>query len=433
MMFRHRHAVTRICLSDEVMKVKAVFTVLMMLVSYWSYSQAVNYSTYLSASHNYFDQKKFKEAVEYADSARMIVQRSNAFDSLETIYRWLYEVHSANKDYPAALLDIQKAESYRDSIEHKKRSVAEAEWRSILTQEKDARQNEVQRHEEELLRLQAMADKNERNAITIFGGFFALSAIGIFALNRKRIEATRAREQTLRDLHDLQAFKEKLATVLSYDLTKSLSAFENLAQSLSRQLSSMGKEESMEFLRQLHATAIELKSSIGNVLHWIAYQAHTKPVYPVQFDSKMMAERALEKVQQPLKDKKLTSQVFIPENQNVFADPEMIEIVLDNLVSNAIHFMHAGGTLTCFSGRKDGLVLIGIRDTGIGISEEHCRKLFDAREDFHTIGSPSHKGAGVGLILAKDLVERNGGRIYVESTVGQGSTFYFTLPEKKID
>ena len=74
---------------------------------------------------------------------------------------------------------------------------------------------------------------------------------------------------------------------------------------------------------------------------------------------------------------------------------------------------------------------MGIKDTGIGIKEADIQKLFDVKEDFHTIGGSSQKGSGIGLVLAKELVERNGGRMYVESEVAKGSTFYFTLPEKK--
>ena len=76
--------------------------------------------------------------------------------------------------------------------------------------------------------------------------------------------------------------------------------------------------------------------------------------------------------------------------------------------------------------------MIGIKDTGIGISGEDIQELFTVKADFHSIGRPSHKGVGVGLVLCKELVERNGGRLYVESIVAQGSTFYFTLPEKKL-
>ena len=369
----------------------------------------------------------------FADSAKNAAVQSNQLDSLEVLYRWLSTVHFANKEYEKAMVDIQIALSYKDSMARQSWQMAEDDLNSRLELEKKGHQQDIRKQIEEVKMMEALTQKNERNGIIISFSVFALLAVAILAINRKRIQAQRAYEQALANLTELQAFKEKLFTVLSYDLTKSLTGFENLTQSLSGQMGTFTKEEGVQLLKQIHVTAGELKISINNVIHWIAYQANARAYQPSLFDIKNITERALAKFQLSMTDKQLVSQLFIPDNQIVFADAEMVEIVLSNLISNAIQFTHAGGSITCFSGKKDGLVLIGVKDTGMGISEENCKKLFETREDFHSIGKSSHKGVGVGLILSKDLVERNGGRIYVESTVGQGSTFYFTLPEKKID
>ncbi len=98
------------------------------------------------------------------------------------------------------------------------------------------------------------------------------------------------------------------------------------------------------------------------------------------------------------------------------------------MLSNAIKFSNVGGVITIFAGRKDNLVTLGVKDEGIGISMEDQAKLFKASGEVHTVGNSNAKGTGIGLILCRELVERNGGNIYVESKLGDGSNFYFSLP-----
>ncbi len=421
------------CHSNLLHILKAVVSFFLLLVPVMAFSQREKVKAYLITSHEYFEKKKFKEAALFADSAKWASTSSGSREDRQALYRWLSEVHYANKEYEQAMADIREEAAFNDSL-------AQQGWRAeldslnvLLIDAKATRQNDSTLHTKELVRIEELSRQGDRNSVIIFTSVLALLIVVILALNRMRIVARRDEERALKHLRDVELFKEKLFAVLSFDLPKSLTAFENLTSSLSKELNALNREESLQLLSQLHSTSGELKSSIVNVIHWIALQANAKPFRPTAFDVQLLANRVVGKFMLSLKDKQLTSQVFIPDLQSVFADEEMIEIVLDNLMSNAIQFTHKGGTITVFSGKKDGLVMVGVKDTGVGISEENCRKLFEMSEDFRTIGTPSHKGAGIGLILAKDLVERNGGRIYVESTVGQGSMFYFTLPEKKID
>ncbi|MBY0433568.1 MAG: HAMP domain-containing histidine kinase, partial [Cyclobacteriaceae bacterium] len=193
------------------------------------------------------------------------------------------------------------------------------------------------------------------------------------------------------------------------------------------------KEETSDYLANLQTTTVDLKDTLSNVIHWTALQANERPVAPQYIDCQSLVQSLISKTEAQYSQKKLTIDVFIPEGQQVFADRSMIETVLQNLFSNAIHFTPAGGRITFFSGRNEDLVTLGVKDTGIGIRKEDVARLFSAKEDFHTIGKSRHKGAGVGLLVCKEMVERNGGRMYVESEEGQGSNFYFSLPERKIN
>jgi signal transduction histidine kinase len=124
----------------------------------------------------------------------------------------------------------------------------------------------------------------------------------------------------------------------------------------------------------------------------------------------------------------------ISDELSVYADENMIRSVVQNLVSNALKFTPAGGTVTLSAAqsiKKPRLVDISISDTGVGMSETDARKLFRIDVVHTTRGTEDETGSGLGLILCKELVEKNGGTIWVNSTEGAGTTFTFTLPLAK--
>jgi signal transduction histidine kinase len=111
----------------------------------------------------------------------------------------------------------------------------------------------------------------------------------------------------------------------------------------------------------------------------------------------------------------------------VYADMNMMQTVVRNLVSNALKFTHAGGKIELTATQKNGLIAVRVSDTGIGISEENIGKLFTLN-GVTKPGTQLEKGTGIGLAICKEFVERNGGKIRVESAVGSGTTFEFTVP-----
>jgi len=112
----------------------------------------------------------------------------------------------------------------------------------------------------------------------------------------------------------------------------------------------------------------------------------------------------------------------------VWADREMMEIVVRNLLSNALKFTHDGGEVSVTAVRKGDEVAVSVTDTGVGIGEENISRLFHLHDHFSTRGTRSEKGSGLGLLLCKEFTEKNCGKIWAESSEGKGSVFCFTLP-----
>ena len=113
----------------------------------------------------------------------------------------------------------------------------------------------------------------------------------------------------------------------------------------------------------------------------------------------------------------------------VFADINSVKTIIRNLVSNAIKFSHPEGAISISVDEWQDFVEVGISDTGVGMSEEDQQKIFDISAKHSTLGTNKEKGTGLGLILCKEFAERNHGSIKVESEIGVGTTFKFTLPK----
>jgi signal transduction histidine kinase len=115
----------------------------------------------------------------------------------------------------------------------------------------------------------------------------------------------------------------------------------------------------------------------------------------------------------------------------VFADKNMLDTVLRNLISNALKFTHEGGKIKVLAEKNPAATVISIVDNGVGIDAKDVSKIFNKLQLFTSIGTNEEKGTGFGLKLCQEFVEKHGGKIWVESEVGVGSTFHFSLPNKK--
>jgi signal transduction histidine kinase len=124
-------------------------------------------------------------------------------------------------------------------------------------------------------------------------------------------------------------------------------------------------------------------------------------------------------------EKHLSIQVDVPQGLHVHADRNALHDIFINLLSNAFKFTADGGQVSVLAGENDQSILLEIKDTGMGIPEDKLQMIFD---EFYQVEGGKHGGTGLGLAIAKRLVEEQGGNIWVESQLGKGSTFYFTLP-----
>ncbi len=229
-------------------------------------------------------------------------------------------------------------------------------------------------------------------------------------------------------LEEENANKDKFFSIISHDLKAPFGALLGIAQLLDESYDELEEIERKEMIRISRNSATNIYELLDGLLEWSRAKSGRMSFTPTIVNINDINNHVMLVLIQNAKNKNITITNKINGNFTAFADEMMLRTILRNLISNAIKFTPKNGKIIVSAKTKENEVEISIKDNGIGISENDIKKLF--RIDIHhtTIGTSNESGTGVGLILCKELVNKNGGKIWVESEFGKGSNFIFTLP-----
>ena len=233
-------------------------------------------------------------------------------------------------------------------------------------------------------------------------------------------------EQT-KHLENVNNVKDKLFSIVSHDLKDSLSSINGFIDLLKD--GSLSREEFDNLIPELSENANNASLLLFNLLNWSKSQMQSLEPKPTLFDIQEVFEEKVKLIEQRMESKGITL-VDRSLRDFAYADRSMFEIVIQNLLANALKFCKSGDTITISNHISNGSCIISITDTGIGISKQNIEKLFK-NTSFTTVGTNNEKGTGLGLSICKELVELNNGKIWVESTLNVGSTFYVQLPKSR--
>jgi len=215
---------------------------------------------------------------------------------------------------------------------------------------------------------------------------------------------------------------------MSHELRTPLNAVIGFSEVLLQRMFGALNDKQDEYLKDIYASGQHLLSLINDILDLSKIEAGRMELAPAPFHLPSALDNAVTLVKERAGRHGIALQLDIdPALGEVVGDERKIKQVLLNLLSNAVKFTPQGGQISLKAGRRDGAVEISVADTGIGIAPEDQAAIF---EEFRQVGSDERKreGTGLGLTLAKKFVELHGGRMWVESELGRGSTFTFTLP-----
>jgi len=229
-------------------------------------------------------------------------------------------------------------------------------------------------------------------------------------------------------LKEANATKDKFFSVIAHDLSNQFHVLLGLSDLLLLNENLFDETKKSEYIKKINKTSYDLYKLLQNLLDWSRMQQNRIEWNPQKINLRHLVATTLLTLAVQAGEKRISLTSHIDTDLYAYGDPKTIEMVIRNLVLNALKFTYPEGAIRITGREDEECQEITVTDTGIGIAAENIEKLFRIDVHYSTQGTNKEKGTGLGLILCKDFIQKNRGRIWVESEERQGSRFIFTIP-----
>jgi len=294
---------------------------------------------------------------------------------------------------------------------------------------------EQQRQENLLLRknneIQRITIKQQRiltSGLIISGLFILIILIYILYSRESFKKLNRKLEKSEKKLIRANADKDKFFTIIAHDLKSPFNGLIGITNILSSDFESFSTNEIKSMILALKESTTNIYQLLERLLEWSQIQTGKIEYYFEKIKLKNSGEEIIELFSTNAANKNIALEINIDDSIEVYADIKTISAILRNLIANAIKFTKTGGKITLTAVEKIDNIEISVSDTGIGMEQSTVNKLFNINEKVSRKGTAKETGTGLGLILCKEFAEKNRGKIWAESALGEGSKFTFTLP-----
>jgi signal transduction histidine kinase len=380
-------------------------------------------------------QAKMEIAGEFYESALTYLSQSlelsrEIYDlELQSRIKATYsELYEKMGDYKNALRTYKNFKSLEDSIFNSRKMVELSKLQQEY--ENETKDKEIALQKKNLERVEMI-----QNILVVILALIIILMINLYRSGQRRrkinqllVKHQNEMEIRGKELMELNHLKDKFFSIISHDLRSPVNALSGVLDLMEQ--GAITPEEQRSLIKSLQGQFEQTRNLLDNLLDWAL----------VQMDKIVVKLESLElhkvvagniKLLRVAQEKRIDLKNNVNENLKVLSDPNMVNLVLRNLMLNAIKFTNNGGEVVVSAEQEGEWVVVSVKDNGVGISPENLDQIFDKSTHYSTRGTANEKGTGLGLKLCKEFVEKNGGKIWVESEVGKGSTFKFTL--KKAD
>ena len=381
----------------------------------------------------YFHLTNYPAALKYALQSLEAATAIKGKPQIKDADQILADIYDAKGDTHNALKYFKRYKDISDSLLNEAMLKKTAKLEARYEYEKKEAQLKQEQEKKDALHQHIVRIKELQISIAVLLILF-LSAL-IFVLSRSRAikhktnQLLRANNEKVEhqaiQLMINNQEKDKLFSIIAHDLKVPLYSLKNMLALLKRD--SLPEAELDIIMEELRRDADYSAELVSNLLFWAGSQLKGRVVSPVALPLHPMADDTIRLFASQASDKKIGLKNELPPTLSAWGDKTMIEVLLRNLVNNAIKFCKAGDTITTEGTTMNGAVEICVADTGIGIEKDILEKI-TSKESVTTFGTGNEKGTGLGLLLCREFAEANQGHFRVESEPGKGSRFYFTLP-----
>ncbi len=374
------------------------------------------------------------------DSARQLIY-SSYLNSLENNYQELIidnqfilaEIEKKRGHIPEAFEYYSRAVVLKDSIFNKEKLEKFTELQIQYSLAKEEQENAILRKNIEIQEL-TIRKQNNAKVIFIAGGILALLVLAYITRSRSSFRKLSIQlQQSEIELIKSNANKDKFFSIISHDLKSPFSALLGITKLLESKYDELPSHKVKNYIKIQKDSTTNIYNLLEGLLQWAQTQSGRTQYHFEEIDFSQICENVIVQMKTIALNKKIVVDNKVQAGTIVFADARALETVTRNIVSNALKFTDTEGSVVIEAERSAGEMIISITDSGVGISEEVRKTLFRIESQHSSAGTHNEKGSGIGLILCKDLIENQKGKIWVESEIGHGSKFMFTIPVKNQD
>jgi len=298
----------------------------------------------------------------------------------------------------------------------------------LRTREVHKKNSQLLQQTQELSQINAMlVERNQQ--IEMRDGEIQATSEYLITTNEQLIEKQEIILSQAEELKEANAAKDKFFSIIAHDLRGPFSGFLGLTEIMAEDLPSLTMDEIQGFSVNMRNSASSLYRLLENLLQWSKMQQGSIPFNPELLQLLQVVDECITMVIEQAKNKGIEITFDVKDDLKVFADSNMLQTIIRNLVSNAMKFTPKGGKISVSAKAIDDKnIEIAVKDTGIGMTSEMINNLFRLDVKTNREGTDGEPSSGLGLLLCKEFVEKHGGKIWVESQEGKGSEFKFTLP-----
>lgn len=339
-------------------------------------------------------------------------------------YEYLYELYKSKANFEQALFYFEAAKGIQDTL-----NSVQLEDKMALEGTRQKVENFETEKEAAELKSQLLSYKNRW-----FLGFSLLLLLLLGIMTFLVIQVRKARQvlaQKNERLAQLNTTKDRFFGIIAHDIRSPITALNGVGEQMDYYLEQNNTLKLRRLSERIDNTAQKLTSLLDNLLNWALLQNGMIPYHPKSLDIQVLVTENLCLYQELAETKGIQLINEVPPQTMVYADESATSTIVRNLINNAVKFTTLGGIVRVRTVQEGAQVSIQINDTGTGISAENLSNIFSIKGTRNS-GTNNEKGSGLGLMLCKDLVELNQGTIQVNSELGKGSSFIFSLPRKKV-
>lgn len=359
-----------------------------------------------------------------------LAQRLGIKEGIKKHSKTLYQLHKQKEAYIKAL-------AYHELYQELADTISKNESKKSLVMLKTQLNHEQQK--EDLIAESEKALAKQKNYIyASLAILLILLGITLLVRRNESIQKKLNKELNLKkndlekqeiELRDINEAKDKLFSIIGHDLRGPIGALKGLLQLFDGK--EINQKEFLNFVPKLRSDIDHISFTLNNLLSWGQTQMNGTITKPSRVLLENIVNENINLLSEIAEGKSIKMINKLSDSTFAWSDADQMDIVIRNLMSNALKFTPKEGLITIKAKEKGDCWEICVCDTGIGMDSETQNKIFDANANITTYGTDNEKGTGLGLSLCKEMVENNKGTIWVESILNEGTSFYFTVPKAK--